>query len=988
MDFLKKMFGQSGGRAGSSSTQNQEIESPATGSVEGDIPTNFEPPQIEAARSTGLGGQTGSSDRSFDERVGAAAPARAEVNRSPHSHIGTYRIVRLLGEGGMGAVYEAEQDHPRRTVALKVVKSAWAGPELLKRFEQESQTLARLHHSGIAQIYEAGAADCGTGTQPYFAMEYIADGLSLTRYADVHHLNAHRRLQMLAEVCDAVHYAHQRGIIHRDLKPGNILVDEHGHPKILDFGVARITDSDTETTRQTDVGQIVGTLAYMSPEQALADPLDLDTRSDVYALGVILYELLAGRLPYKLSNKLHEAVITIRGQDPTSLSSINRAYRGDIETLVAKALEKDKSRRYASAADLAADIRRYLSDEPIQARPASLGYQIYKFARRHRAFVLAVAAVLIVLAGGTIVSISEAIKAGRARDLAVQRQNEAEAARRMALQGQAEAERQKHAAEQAQSEAEQEKRAAEKARADEAVQRRLAQENAAETRREQSRAEQNFSMARDAVDKYLTQVSENPQLKAQGLEQLRQQLLLTAKDFYEQLATEKSDSPQLQHELGGALIRLGSINMDIGKSEQAALYFQRAIAVSSSLTQANPEEPNYSQDMFSAYNDLGLAYSNTSKFDQSEKTYREGISRLESWLAGHQDAPDKLALLADMYDNLGTLYTLRRQANPADAAHLKSLAIRDRLVHEHPENVNYQEALLKSNSNLVSQFAGTGRFEKAKPYALAAVAIGEKLLQDHPNDANYAYNLGTGYNNLAGVFELEGRLDETEKYYLKSLEIRQKVAREHPAILNYNLTLAGSYINLGELSQRMGRPERALDLLDKGVETLNGVLAGSPKEANARYYRSYAESWRAQVLTSLGRKSDAVAAFGLAIQFDDHGNQELRIGRARALAEAGDCQNAGLQIEEVIAKTKTPAGVPYHLAQAYAVCAGDDHSSAAQHTSAAAGALKLLHEAAALGYFRDPKAIAQMSKEAAFATLLKRPDFKRFLEELGSAKKE
>ena len=316
--------------------------------------------------------------------LGPAAPSPGD---STPARIGRYRIVRLLGEGGMGAVFEAEQDQPKRIVALKVIKSSLASPSLLRRFEQESEALARLHHPGIAQVYEAGTADSGTGVQPFFAMEFIAGGHPLTHYADAHHLNTEQRLELMAEVCDAVHHAHQRGTIHRDLKPANILVDEHGHPKILDFGVARVTDSDTQATRQTDLGQLIGTLAYMSPEQALADPLELDTRSDVYALGVILYELLAGKLPYTLSKKLHEAVSTIREQAPAALSSVNRLYRGDIETVVAKAMEKDKARRYGSAAGLATDLRRHLKDEPIVARSASASYQLYKFARRNRALV-------------------------------------------------------------------------------------------------------------------------------------------------------------------------------------------------------------------------------------------------------------------------------------------------------------------------------------------------------------------------------------------------------------------------------------------------------------------------------------------------------------------------------------------------------------------------------------------------------------------------
>jgi tetratricopeptide (TPR) repeat protein/predicted Ser/Thr protein kinase len=362
--------------------------------------------------------------------AGATAVGVVGVPALP-AMIGRYRVVRLIGEGGMGAVYEAEQDQPRRTVALKVIKPGLAGPELLRRFAQESQALGRLQHPGIAQIYDAGTADTGYGTQPYFAMEFIR-GETLRDYADAHHLGVRQRLELVVKVCDAVHHAHQRGLIHRDLKPGNILVDEAGQPKILDFGVARVTDSDAQATMRTDVGQLVGTLAYMSPEQVLADPLDLDIRSDVYALGVILYELLAGRLPYDLSKRLHEALHTIREQDPSKLSSIDRRYRGDIETIVAKALEKDKTRRYASAAELAADITRHLKDEPIVAQPPTTRYQLEKFARRHKALVAGVAAVFVVLVAGVVVSTWQAIRAGRAEAAAVQDRDRAAAAERSA----------------------------------------------------------------------------------------------------------------------------------------------------------------------------------------------------------------------------------------------------------------------------------------------------------------------------------------------------------------------------------------------------------------------------------------------------------------------------------------------------------------------------------------------------------------------------
>jgi predicted Ser/Thr protein kinase len=350
---------------------------------------------------------------------------------APSRRIGHYRIVRMLGEGGMGAVYEAEQENPRRAVALKVIRKGIASPELLKRFTHEAQILGRLRHPGIAQIYEAGLAEDG---QPFFAMELI-HGLPLGEYAHQHHLDAHGRLALLAKVCDAMQHAHEKGVVHRDLKLGNILVDEVGQPKVLDFGVARATDADLQsTTGRTEAGQLLGTLSYVSPEQVVADPAALDWRSDIYTLGVILFELLAGRLPYDLEHlPLPEVARVIRDREPSRLGSINGLYRGDVETIVAKALEKDKERRYASAADLAADLRRYLNQEPIRARPQSALYQLRRFARRHKALVGSVAAVMTALVAGLIGTLVFAVRAAEQRSQAEHNARVANDEKRVAL---------------------------------------------------------------------------------------------------------------------------------------------------------------------------------------------------------------------------------------------------------------------------------------------------------------------------------------------------------------------------------------------------------------------------------------------------------------------------------------------------------------------------------------------------------------------------
>lgn len=286
---------------------------------------------------------------------------RAEpASRDPWlQKIGQYRIIGLVGEGGMGTVFEAQQDHPFRTVAIKVIKQGLSSPQILKRFKRESEALSRLEHPGIAQIYEAGAEITAFGIQPYLAMEFIR-GETLKEYSQSHSLSTRERLEIAVQICDAIEHAHQRGLIHRDLKPGNIMVDGNGRPKVLDFGVARLIDIDAQATRITVAGQMVGTLAYMSPEQVLADPVEVDKRTDVYSLGLIIYELLADRPAYVIGKHFAKALNTIREQVPARLSSISADYLGEIERIVAKALEKNKNDRYDSPAALAEDLRRHL----------------------------------------------------------------------------------------------------------------------------------------------------------------------------------------------------------------------------------------------------------------------------------------------------------------------------------------------------------------------------------------------------------------------------------------------------------------------------------------------------------------------------------------------------------------------------------------------------------------------------------------------------
>lgn len=314
--------------------------------------------------------------------------------------IGRYTIECVIAHGGMGVVYQARQESPHRPVALKVMRRGILSRQSLRRFRDEAEILARLRHPNIAQIYEAGAhveesVREGGEAIPYFAMEYIPEARPITEYAREADLSIPQRLGLFVKVCDAIHHGHQKGVIHRDIKPANILVDAAGEPKVIDFGVARTTNSDIAvTTQQTQVGQLVGTLQYMSPEQCDGDSTNIDSRSDVYSLGAVLYELLSG-VPAldPRSSTVYQATVMVKEVEPRPLATIDRRFRGDLDAIVIKTMAKNREHRYQSAEALKNDIERHLHGDPIEARRRSTWIGVTRWMARHPIVTSAVGAV-------------------------------------------------------------------------------------------------------------------------------------------------------------------------------------------------------------------------------------------------------------------------------------------------------------------------------------------------------------------------------------------------------------------------------------------------------------------------------------------------------------------------------------------------------------------------------------------------------------------
>jgi serine/threonine protein kinase/Flp pilus assembly protein TadD len=648
-----------------------------------------------------------------------------------------YRIVRRIGEGGMGVVYEAEQQRPvRRNVALKLIRAGLGGDQAIARFQSERQALALMNHPSIASVYEAGATRDG---RPFFAMELVP-GTPVTEFCDEHRLPLRARLELFIAICDGVQHAHQKGVIHRDLKPSNILVTTHGDPvpKIIDFGVAKMmSTAQVKDPRSTEAGMIVGTPVYMSPEQADLTNQDIDTRSDVYALGVVLHEMLVGVLPFDApsSSDLHEirrvirevdpvppssrarrlssplalppaeidALAKRRGTDPTSLV---RQLAGDLDWITLKALARDRAHRYESASALALDVRRHLDDQPIQARAPSLGYAIGKFVRRHRWGVAASALIAVAILGGTLLAALGLLQARTA---------------------------------------EREARTAER-----------------EARTEAAKAV--------AINRFLQQTlgSADPR-QGQGRDTTVRDALGAAVVTADQAFR---DQPEI---LAAVLNTIGRTYVELGSYPDAEPILRRAL-----LLRNVPGIPP--QDFAESLSSLAGWHFSSGQYPQAEALFREALAVRRAL------ADDELAVSESLND---LAMTLQRKANDhAGARPLleESLSIRTRRLGERHRDI------AQSLNNLAMLYFRMGELDRAEPLFRRAIVLNRELLgPDHPELSSSSRNLGL-------VLRDKGNLTEAETLFRQDLDnTRRHLGDDHPHVAGTHRELAKLLLRMGKI---------------------------------------------------------------------------------------------------------------------------------------------------------------------------------------------
>ncbi len=831
------------------------------------------------------------------------------------AQIGHYKIIRRIGAGGMGVVYLAQQQKPiRRQVALKLIKRGMDTEQTIARFETERQALAMFNHPHVAKVFDAGCAEDG---RPYFALEYV-EGLPITKYCDEHKLTIPQRLKLFIKVCEAIQHAHQKGVIHRDIKPSNILVSEQRHehiPKVIDFGLAKALDQRLSTQSvNTMQGQMIGTPEYMSPEPTGQSGEDIDTRTDIYALGVLLYELLVGSLPFdptnlrraslveisriiredeppKPSEQISATTINIAGLRNTDRRSLSKCVTGDLDWITMKSLEKDRTRRYTNASELAADIHRYLIHEPVSAGPPSFTYRLKKFAQRNRGGVIAgsVFALVFFVAAGLVLKFAVAEAAQRdLAEIATQRAQDSLALAEQHAQETQSALDQLEAVVEIQSsmisdiDAEMMGRKIFTSLSERTLE-KLIQSGASQEHIDSVLASfedlNATDIALNIVDKEIlagavatidNDFADQPLLEAA----LRQAIGNT----YREIGLFPQSLPQLERALTirrqllgneqsdtlDSMIDMGILLMSMGKYTEALPHCREALDTSRRvLGNDHPSTLNAMSSMslllvemgqnaealsychatldtrrrvlgsqhpktLSAISEMGTLLIRMGKYAEALPFCREALDARRQFLGN--DHPDTLKSV----NNMGELLNLMNKPDEALEYSREAMeGYRRVLGNDHPETAS-------SISNMGWLLSSMGKIQEALPYVREAMETSKRALgAKHPDTLNAINNMGLLYKSL-------GDNDEALRYFQEALKGQRQVLGDD----NYNTLI--SINNMGTLLQSMEKYEEASDYILEAIEGLRRVLGDDhPTTVGAIYNMGI-------LLTSTNRHAEAL----------------------------------------------------------------------------------------------------------------------------------
>jgi serine/threonine-protein kinase len=977
------------------------------------------------------------------------------VDAHPPSHGGSgqrFRVLRPHAKGGLGEVFVALDQELHREVALKEMRSRYAeDPSGRARFVLEAEVTGQLEHPGIVPVYGFGYHADG---RPYYAMRLVKGhslGEALARFHQAEGpgrdpgeraLALRQLLGRFVAVCNAVAYAHSRGVLHRDLKPENIMLGKYGETLIVDWGLAKPLTSAAAGDAASEVpllpalsggsaptlmGSVVGTPAFMSPEQAAGQMDQLGPASDVYGLGATLYMLLTGQPP-------------VAGRDASEV--LGRVQRGEVvpprqvkattppvvAAICQKAMALEPAARYPTVLALAADVERWLADEPVGAWPEPRTVRVARWVRRHKTGVTAAVAAALVaalcLGTSTGLLLAAYREVGRQRDLA---------------------------------------------------------------RTQRDRARARFQLARGAVDQFHTQVSESPELKAHGLELLRQKLLEAAVAFYRHFVQEEDDDPAVRAEHGRGYRRLADLVHGLGRHEQADAAYTQARAIFEQIGDAYPQEPDYQKELAQTlhsqgafyrdlnrnelaeqlflraleirqrlmatypedassqqglgrtYHNLALLYSETGRNEEAEQANEQARTIFQRLVDAHPDVADYERALALSLNNMGVIYHATGRMTQAEKLWLRARELRGALVAAHPQVPEFQQDLGRSHHNLgnlynetdrnglaeaafrdavvIKQrlatehllvpeyeqdlaasyddlgfvYSDTGRHEAAEQTHRQALQIRKKLAETYPDVPGYRHDTAKSHDNLAEAYYNLGHLDQAAKEWQDAGAINSRLAESYPKILAYATTLGGNLSSLGTVARDCGRFDEALRWYDQATQKLNIVLEREPHEATARAFLLSAHGGRALALSQLGRFSEArqalLQAGGYAPQPDAH---ELRYLRTLMAARLGDYANATAVADALAGEKSLAPPSLYELARVYSLAAEvsrhdsklapGERGRRPQHF--AARAIELLHRIQAAGYFKSRPSLDRLKKEKDFDPIRSQEAFKRLLVEL------